>query len=134
MHPFVISARLDNPRFRVIFDDGDSICYCNSVRSLASILEDHGRIVGVRRLRAVVGPDDRRAPRPTRREFSFEGARITRFQYPRARPRPVHWGPNAPAPRDPESDEEPAFMRARETQLPLKSLKGRRIPKTDTFV
>jgi hypothetical protein len=75
MHPFVISTRLDNPRFRVIFDDGDSICYCNSVRSLASILEDHGRIVGVRRLRAVVGPDDRRAPRPTRREFSFEGAR-----------------------------------------------------------
>jgi hypothetical protein len=86
MSPFRISARIDNPRFRVTFDEGDSACYCNSVKSLAAILRVHGRAVSVRRLRAIVGPDDRRRPRTSRRESSFEGAHITRLQYARQRP------------------------------------------------
>jgi hypothetical protein len=96
MSPFRISGRVDNPRFRVTFDGDDSICCCNSVNSLAGILCDHGRTVGVRRLRALVGPDDRRRPYPSRREFSFEGTHITRLQYTRQRKHPVQRTSNAP--------------------------------------
>jgi hypothetical protein len=110
MSPFVISARINNPRFRVTFDEGDSVCFCNSVRSLASILGEHGMTVSVRRLHAIVGPDDRRPPRPWRREFSFEGAHITRIRYARERPRPTHRTSNVFD--EPASDDEPPFLRA----------------------
>jgi hypothetical protein len=110
MPPFRISARIDNPRFRVTFDEDDSVCYCNSVKSLAGILSGHGRTVGVRRLRALVGPDDRRRPRPSRREFSFEGAHITRFQYARQWTHPVQRTSNAPGEHPLDGD--PVFLRA----------------------
>jgi hypothetical protein len=108
MSPFRISARIDNPRFRVTFDEGDSVCYFNSVKSLAAILRVHGRTVSVRRLHAIVGPDDRRRPRTSRRESSFEGAHITRLQYARQRPRPVQRTSNVPGDRPP--DDGPLFL------------------------
>jgi hypothetical protein len=110
MPSFRVSTRIDNPRFRVIFDEDNFIRYCNSFKSLALILEEHRRFVGVRRLSSVVGPDDRRGPRPTRREFSFEGVRITRFQYPRARPRPTHRTSNVF--EEPAQDDDPPSLRA----------------------
>jgi hypothetical protein len=110
MPPFRISARIDNPRFRVTFDEDASVCYCNSVKSLAGILRVHGRTIGARRLHALVGPDDRRRPRTSRRESSFEGAHITRLQYARQRTRPVQRTSNVHGERPP--DDEPAFLRA----------------------
>ena len=110
MPPFRISARIDNPRFRVTFDEDASVCYCNSVKSLAGILRVHSRTIGVRSLHALVGPDDRRGSRTSRRECSFEGAHITRLQYTRQRTRPVQRTSNIHGERPP--DDEPAFLRA----------------------
>jgi hypothetical protein len=112
MQPFVISARINNPRFKVTFDEGDSSCYCSSVKSLASIFREHGTAVSVRRLRAVVGPDDRRRQNRPRmqREFAFEGAHITRIQYPRERPRPANR--TSSVFDEPVQDDEPPFLRA----------------------
>jgi hypothetical protein len=111
MPPFVISARINNPRFKVTFDEG-AVCYCNSVKSLASILGEHGMTVSVRRLHAIVGPDDRRrqSQTPMRREFSFEGVHITRIQYARGRPRPTHRTSNVFD--EPVQDDEPPFLHA----------------------
>jgi hypothetical protein len=80
MPPFRISARIDNPRFKVTFDDDDAVCYCNSVKSLAVILRDNGRDVDTRDLYATVGPDDRRPPYLSAPSF-IDGATITRLTY-----------------------------------------------------
>jgi hypothetical protein len=112
MPPFVISARINNPRFEVTFDQGDSTCYCNSVKSLAAIFREHGTTVSVRRLHSVVGPDDRRrrGHSPRRREFLFEGAHITRLQYARERPHPAQRTSNVFD--EPPQDGDPPFLRA----------------------
>jgi hypothetical protein len=80
MPPFRISARIDNPRFKVTFDDDDSVCYCNSVKSLAVILRNNGKDVETRELYNIVGPDDRRPPYLNAPSF-IDGATITRLSY-----------------------------------------------------
>jgi hypothetical protein len=118
MSPFRISNRVENPRFRVTFDEDGSVEFCTSVKSLVSILRAHGRSASLGVMYITVGRDDRRPPY-THVESSFKGARIKRYRYPSKRSHPAPWPPNL------SRSDPPAFLRPYIESMRLR----RRVPR-----